>query len=132
MKIYSKIILVLLFTCFHQTAFASGVYKCVGSDGEMTFAFTPCAVEVPVQAVIEEKPTFARGEEIFQVDTDIQSTQDELYRVKKEYEASLLTNSGHNTDLLTTEFDQASTNLLDQLSQLRSQRAQIAQRIAQR
>jgi hypothetical protein len=128
MKIQSKIILVLLLGSFHQTAFASGVYKCVGSDGEKTFSFTPCAAEVPVQAVIEEKPTFTRGKELFQVDADIQSTQDELYRVKKQYEASLLTKSGHNTDLLTTEFDQTSTNLLDQLNLLRSQRALIAQR----
>ena len=128
MKIYRKIILILLLTSFHQTAFASGVYKCVGSDGEMTFSFTPCAVEVPVQAVIEEKPTFTRGKELFQVDADIQSTQNELYRVKKDYETSLLTSSGQNTDFLTAEFDQTSSNLFDQLNQLRSQRAQIAQR----
>lgn len=128
MKIYSKIILILLFTGVHQPAFASGVYKCVGSDGEMTFSFTPCAAEAPVLAVIEEKPTFSRGKELYQVDADIQSTQDELYRVKKNYETSLLTSNGNNTDFLTTEFDQTSTDLLDQLNQLRTQRAQIALR----
>jgi hypothetical protein len=128
MKIQNTLFLLLLITSYHQTAFASGVYKCVGSDGEMTFAFAPCAAEAPVQAFKEEKPTFTRGKDLFQVDTDIQSTQDELYQVKKEYEASLLTNNGHNTDRLTTEFDQTSNNLLDQLNQLRSERAQLAQR----
>ncbi len=128
MKTYSKILLVLVFISFHQTAFASGVYKCVGSDGEMTFAFAPCAAEAPVQAVIEDKPTLNRGKALYLVDADIQSIQDELYRVKKHYEASLLTSSGNNTDVLTTEFDQTSNQLLDQLNHLRSQRAQIALR----
>jgi hypothetical protein len=128
MKIQSTIMLVMLITGFHQTAFASGVYKCVGSDGEMTFSFAPCAAEVPVQAVLEEKPKFVRGKALFLVDANIQSIQKELFRVKKEYETSLLTSSGVNTDLLTAEFDQASTDLIDQLSLLRNERAQIAQR----
>ena len=94
----------------------------------MTFTFTPCAAQAPVQAVIEEKQTVTRSKALLQVDADIQSTQNELYQVKKDYETSLLTSSGQNTDLLTAEFDQTSSNLFDQLNQLRSQRAQIAQR----
>ena len=48
--------------------------------------------------------------------------------MKKEYEDSLLTITGNNTDTLTAAFDYASTDLLIQLNQLRSQRAQIARR----
>ena len=107
-------------------AYAGGVFKCVGPDGEMTFSFAPCAAAEPVEPQINQVRAIAPSRiDRAQLDLEIADLTKEIEFVKKEYEASLRQAGRDRTDELTDRFDKTTTSLLNDLQR---KRATLAQR----
>lgn len=130
MKKLTQILCLLALTGFHPNAMAGGVFKCTGSDGEMTFSFTPCGNDKapPMVVVVDQEPIkISRSEELARVDSGIDVLQTRLKTVKKDYEVAIRANQGKGrTDNITHKFDESSANLISQLIDLQQERAQLA------
>ena len=110
-------------------AYAGGVFKCVGPDGEMTFSFTPCAAAEPVEPQISQVTAIAPSRiDRAQLDLEIADLTKQIEDVKKEYEVSLRQAGRDRTDAITETFDQTTTSLLNDLGELQRKRATVAQR----
>jgi hypothetical protein len=111
-------------------AFASGVFKCVGIDGESTFSFQPCAeIAAPVPEPVANEPVLpSRNETLAQLDSDIAVLQRQLEEAKLKYENLLSQFTGNRTDELTADFDKVASTLLGELGLLQTERLRVAQR----
>lgn len=109
---------------------AGSVFKCIGTDGEMTFSFAPCAdPESPAPKEVEPKAKKpSRMETLSRLDSDIESLVQEIEEAKSNYEASLARATGERTDELTAAFDQTTARLLAQLNELQLERSRVASR----
>ena len=129
MKILTQILCLLALTGFHPDAMAGSGFKCRGTNGEMTFSFTPCGNDqAPAIAIVaDEEPKKSRSEDLARVDSGIDSLHAQLRTVKKDYEIAIEANQGKSrTDNITHRFDESSANLISRLIDLQQERIQLA------
>ena len=129
MKLFASIICLIALLVASPSLLASGVFKCTGLDGEVSFSFVPCAVELPVQesTAEESKPTAPRLERLAKIDSDIATLEEQLDTTKRDYEDSLRTVTGASVrNKLAARFDESTYDLIVRLNQLQTEREQLA------
>ncbi|MBT4160912.1 MAG: DUF4124 domain-containing protein [Gammaproteobacteria bacterium] len=129
MKLITSVLCLIALLATSPIVLASSVFKCTGIEGEVTFSFVPCAVEVPVQETTaeESEPAVPRLERLAQIDSDIATLEEQLDNTKRDYEVSLRTTSGSAVrNELSTRFDESAYDLIVQLNELQSERELLA------
>ena len=127
MKTVSTIFLLILTFSYAAETFASRVYECVDEDGRMTFAFAPCPAEAKKNQ--ESMPTIhEQMVKLELIDRRISRVKRAFHDLPQEQQENLEAGDAPKTrKQIKASYQNYAIELLDLLSELRSERSRMMQ-----